>query len=199
MSLPGENLNTTSEIAALGRLVELCLPCLDVAGAATFQPSGAESLDDDWNRWVSDIFVPVLRPSMPALQDAAAHNDLSELLRLDVSLGAALPADAARGSLIVGRRALNDFLPPQGAKLLELLRLAAAENTAAGQLATIFAVRAHVFHLPGVQVTMALLLAECILGASLVGVTLPADRVSGLMGLAMRQLAAAPSLHLMAV
>lgn len=99
----------------------------------------------------------------------------------------------------VGRRALLDFQPPQGARLLERLRHAAGENAMAGQLATVFAVRAHVFHLPGVQVSMALLLAECVLGAGVVGVTLPAERASGLMGLAMRQLAAGPSLQLMAV
>jgi|688.fasta_scaffold175301_3 hypothetical protein len=199
MSLPGESPASTSDLTALWRLVELCLPCHEVVGAATFQPAGAESLAADWERWVREIFGPVLRPSINVLQEAAARQDLPDLLRLDASLGAALPACAARESSAVGRRALLDFTPPQGAKLLERLRHAAAENPTAGQLATIFAVRAHVFHLPGVQVAQALLLAECILGSGSIGVTLPAPWVSELMELALRQLSAAPSLQVVAV
>lgn len=198
MSQPSDS-PATSDLAALWRLVELCLPCHEACGAATFQPAGAESLDEDWDRWVDEIFVPVLQPAIPALQDAAARQDLPGILHRDVSLGAALPAAAARGGLTVGRRALLDFLPPQGAKLLERLRLAAVENAAAGQLATVFAVRAHVFHLPGVQVGMALLLAECVLGAAAAGVTLASSRASAMMECAVRRLAAAPALRLMAV
>jgi hypothetical protein len=184
---------------AMWRLVELCLPCHEVVGAATFQPAGAESLAADWERWVREIYGPLLRPSINSLQEAASRQDLPDLLRRDAMLGECLPANAARESLSVGRRALLDFTPPQGAKLLERLRHAAAEKIASGHLATVFAVRAHLFHLPGVQVAQALLLAECILGAGSNGVTLPAPRVSELLELALRQLSASPSLQVMAV
>jgi hypothetical protein len=141
----------------------------------------------------------VLRPSINAIQEAAARQDFPDLLRRDALLGESLPPNAARESLVVGRRALLDFTPPHGAKLLERLGHFAAENPAAGQFATVFAVRAHVFHLPGVQVALALLLAECILGAGSIGITLPALQVSELMELALRQLSAAPSLQVVAL
>jgi hypothetical protein len=188
-----------AEIAAWWRLVELCLPTHEKCGALTFAPSGTETLEGDWERWVTDVFLPVLHPALLSLQNAAAAQDSIRLFCEDAALGAALTADAAQRSLLSGRHLLLTCQPPQGAKFLERLRETALHRTEAGQLATIFAVRGQVFHLPFVQVAGALVLAECVLGADATGVTLPAARTIDLMQGAMDSVAAVPSVQLLAV
>ena len=175
-----------ADLAALWRMVELCVPSHEECGAATFLPRGAETLEADWQDWVATVYSPVLLPSLPGLQQSASGGAFNALLGGDAALGAALPVSAAGRSLAAGRRALLDFCPPQGAKLLERLREAAATNASAGHLATVFAARAHAFHLPSVQCGAAFLLAECVLGASAVGITLSADRTAELLGTAGR-------------
>ena len=187
-----------AEIAAWWRLVELCLPTHEKCGALTFAPSGTETLEGDWERWVTDVFLPVLHPALLSLQNAAAAQDSVRLLCEDAALGA-LTADAAQRSLLSGRHLLLACQPPQGAKFLERLRETALHRTEAGQLATIFAVRGQIFHLPFVQVAGALVLAECVLGADAAGVTLPAARTIDLMQGAMDSVAAVPSVQLLAV
>ncbi len=142
---------------------------------ATFRPRGVETLDSDWDAWTEAIFVQALRPSLVVSQEASAAQNFQALLAADAALGAALPQASSSASLSAGRRVLLDFIPPRGAKLLERLRGAAEANDAAGHLATVFAVRANIFHIPSVQASGALLLAECILGA---GVALPAVRTA---------------------
>lgn len=188
-----------AEIAAWWRLVELCLPSHDACGALTFAPSGPETLEADWERWVADTFLPVLHPSLLALQDAAAAQDCARLLAGDAALGAALSAVASARSLSAGRDLLVSFQSPQGARLLERLRDAVSANSEAGHLATVFAARGNIFHLPFVQVAGALLLAECVLGADAAGVTLPAGRTIDLMQGAMDSMAAIPAVRLLAV
>lgn len=188
-----------AEIAAWWRLVELCLPTHDKCGALTFAPSGTETLEGDWERWVTDVFLPVLHPALLSLQIAAAAQDGVGLLSEDAALGAALTADAGQRSLLCGRHLLLACQPPQGAKFLERLRETALHRAEAGQLATIFAVRGQVFHLPFVQVAGALVLAECVLGTDAAGVTLPAARTIDLMQGAMDSVAAVPSVQLLAV
>jgi len=173
-----------SDLAALWRMVEVCLPAHEECGAITFLPRGGETIEADWQEWAASVYAPVIAPALPAIQNLAAGASFISLLGEDAALGAALSAPAAERSLAAGRRALLDFRPPQGAKLLDNLREAAADNAAAGHLATIFAVRAHVFHLPSVQATAALLLAECILGAAAVGLTLSAKRTAELLAAA---------------
>ncbi len=168
-------------IAALWRIAEVCLPSHETCGPATFTPHGDVNLDADWDEWIGGMFMPVLGPSLTALQDAATSQSLDRLLAADVDLGRSLSGRAARGSLLAGRAALLDFVPPRGARLLERLRGAAAECGEAGHMATVFAVRAHVFHFPGVQVSGAYLLAECVLGAAETGVTLPTGRAAAMM------------------
>lgn len=191
--------DSAAELAAWWRLVELCLPSHAECGALTFAPSGAETLAVDWERWVADSFLPVLHPSLLALQNAAAAQDPARLLAEDNALGAALPEEAARRSLRAGRHLLLSFQPPQGAKVLERLREGAAARAGAGHIATVFAVRGRVFHLPFVQVAGALLLAECVLGADTAGVTLPAGRTITLLQGAMDSMTAAPAVQLLAV
>lgn len=188
-----------AEIAAWWRLVELCLPSHDACGALTFAPSGPETLGADWDRWVADTFLPVLHPSLLAMQNAAAAQDCARLLAEDAALGTALAGEAPARSLSAGRHLLLSFQPPQGAKLLERLRDAALSRGEAGHLATVFAARGHVFHLPFVQVAGALLLAECVLGADAAGVTLPAGRTVELLQGAMDSMAAVPAVQLLAV
>jgi hypothetical protein len=188
-----------AEIAAWWRLVELCLPSHEQCGAITFAPAGAESLEADWNDWVTSIFLPVLHPSLTALQSAAAMQDAARLLAEDAALGTALPAAAASGSLTAGRHLLLAFSPPQGAKLLEKLSEAAGTDASVGHLATAFAVRGQVFYLPFLQVAGALLLAECVLGADAAGVTLPAARTITLLQSALDRMAALPAVQLLAV
>ncbi|MFM8886276.1 MAG: hypothetical protein ACKOKC_07670 [Chthoniobacterales bacterium] len=173
-----------SDLAALWRMVEVCLPAHEDCGAITFLPRGGETLEEDWQEWALTTYAPVLVPALPAMQLLAADASFTALLGEDAALGTALSVPAAQRSLAAGRRALLDFRPPQGAKLLDNLREAAATNASAGHLATVFAVRAHVFHLPSVQATAALLLAECVLGAAAVGLTLPAKRTAELLGAA---------------
>ncbi len=173
-----------SDLAALWRMVEVCLPAHEECGAITFLPRGGETIEADWQEWAASVYAPVIAPALPAIQHLAASASFISLLGEDAALGAALSAPAAERSLAAGRRALLDFRPPQGAKFLDNLREAAADNAAAGHLATIFAVRAHVFHLPSVQATAALLLAECILGAAAVGLTLSAKRTAELLAAA---------------
>ncbi len=168
-------------IAVWWRIVEVCLPSHETCGAATFCPGGGRNLDADWDEWIAGMFMPLLGPSLSALQDVATSQSLDRLLAADGDLGRSLSGRAARGSLLAGRAALLDFVPPRGAKLLERLRGAAAERREAGHMATVFAVRAHVFHLPGVQVAGAYLLAECVLGAAEARLTLPAGRVAAMM------------------
>lgn len=171
-----------TDLAALWRIVELCIPSHEECGAVTFLPQGAETLEADWQGWVASVYAPILLPALPPLLQSASESAFTALLGGDASLGAALPVPVAARSLAAGRRSLLDFRPPQGAKLLDRLREAAVVNDSAGHLATVFAVRAHAFHLPTVQCGAALLLAECVLGASAVGITLSARRTSELLG-----------------
>lgn len=187
----------SADLAALWRIVELCLPSHKESGAATFLPRGSETLAADWESWLAAVHAPIIRPALPDLHNFASAAALTSLLGADAALSVALPAPEAQRSLAAGRRALLDFRPPQGTKLLERLRDAAAHNLAAGHLATVFAVRAHAFHLPAVQTASALLLAECVLGASATGVTLSARQTAELLSVAGR--AAAPPAQLIAV
>lgn len=186
-------------ISAWWRVVELCLPSHEGCGALTFRPEGAETLERDWHDWVGRIFLPALHPSLGALQAAAVSQDWPALLSADAALGASLGPEASAGSLAAGRHLLFSFQPPQGAKLLERLRAAAAENPQTGHLATVFVVRGHIFHLPMVEVGGALRLAECVLGAAAAGVTLPAGRTIDLLQAAADRVASAPAVQLLAV
>jgi hypothetical protein len=188
-----------AEIAAWWRVVELCLPSHEECGALTFAPSGAETLGAEWESWLNQIFLPVLHPSLRAMQTAAAGQDSVRLLAEDAALGAALPADAAARSLSDGRHLLLSFAPPQGAKMLERLRDAVSAGHETGHVATAFAVRGNIFHLPFLQVAGALLLAEAVLGAGSAGVTLPAGRTIGVMQTALQSMAAVPAGQLLAV
>ena len=188
-----------AQVAAWWRLVELCLPSHEECGPVTFAPAGEETLAADWDRWLADVFLPVVHPALLALQTAAATQDPARVLAEDGALGRSLPPGACRGSLSAGRHLLLSFRPPQAAKLLERLSEAAATDPAVGQAATVFAVRGHAFHLPFRQVEGALLLAECVLGADAAGVTLPAARTAGLLQGAFDRLAAWPGVQLMAV
>ena len=183
-----------SDLAALWCMVEVCLPAHEDCGAVTFLPRGGETLEADWREWAVSVYAPVVAPALPAIQHLAAKASFTALLGEDAALGAALSSPAAERSLAAGRRALLDFRPPQGAKLLDNLREAAVANAAAGHLATVFAVRAHVFHLPSVQAMAALLLAECVLGAAAVGVTLSAKRTAELLAAAGSIVAPEPKL-----
>ena len=174
----------------LWRIAELCLPSHEECGAVTFRPRGGETFGDDWSAWLDGTRAQILRDAFLALHRHASEQCFASLLAADAALGAALPEFAARASLIEGRRALLGFTPPRGAKIIERLREASACNEAAGHLATVFSARAQAFHIPAVQAEMALVLAECILGASSVGLTLPAVRTAELMSLAS---AAAPA------
>lgn len=167
-------------IAAWWRMVEVCLPSRENCGAVTFSPSGAATLDADWDAWVSGLYVPVLKPSLCALQIAAASQSLNAMLRAEHDLAQALPESAVCASLAAGRCALLDFVPPRGARLLERMRQAAVDSDATGHLPAVFAARAHVFHLPSVQVAGAYLLAECVLGAGDAGTALPDARVAAM-------------------
>jgi len=188
-----------AEIAAWWRLVELCLPSHEACGAITFAPAGEETLEAEWDGWLTDVFLPVVHPALAALQAAAVTQDTARVWSEDAALGGALPAAAARRSLTAGRHLLFSCQPPQAARLLERLRDAAAADQAAGQLATVFAVRGRTFHLPFLQVAGALLLAECVLGADAAGVTLPAPRTIVLLQRALDRLAARPAVQLLAV
>jgi hypothetical protein len=188
-----------AEIAAWWRVVELCLPSHEECGAVTFMPSGSETLEADWERWLAEIFLPVLHPSLTALQAAAATQDVTRLLAEDAALGAALPVAVGRGSLVAGRHLLLSFDPPQAEKFLERLREAVAAQESAGHLATVFVARGRIFHLPSLQVAGALLLAECILGADAAGVTLPASRTIGMLQKALDRMASLPAVQLLAV
>lgn len=188
-----------AEIAAWWRLVELCLPSHEECGALTFTPAGAETLQADWEQWLTDTFLPAVHPSLAALQSAAATQDVARVLSGDAALGRSLSSAAARGSLAAGRHLLLSFQPPQAAKLLERLREAAAMDNQVGHAATVFAVRGRTFHLPFLQVAGALLLAECVLGADAAGVTLPAPRTACLLQSALDRMAALPAAQLLAV
>lgn len=182
------------DLATMWRMVELCLPAHEECGALTFLPRGEELFEADWIDWAAAVYAPILAPALLSLQHCAATTAFTALLGEDAALGAALSASAARRSLAAGRRALLDFRPPQGAKLLDRLRDAAATNLAAGHLATVFAVRAHAFHLPAVQFSAALLLSECVLGASAIGLTLSARRTAEFVGSVIRFAPAAAQL-----
>ncbi|MBE2180556.1 MAG: hypothetical protein IAE97_08805 [Chthoniobacterales bacterium] len=196
---PHPSTEAAAEVAAWWRLVELCLPSHEACGAATFRPAGAETLGKDWEEWVREIFHPVLRPSLFSLQAAAAAQDVRTLAEVDGRLGFALPGPAAQGSLAAGRRVLFGCVPPQGSRMLERLRSIAGNDGTVGHMATVFSARAHVFHLPSVQMAGAMLLAECVLGAESVGVVLSASRtVEMLQGVA-EPLTAAPAVHVIAV
>ena len=124
---------------------------------------------------------------------------MDRLVSEDRILGAALPDEAARRSVVAGRQLVLSFQPPRGARMLERLRDAVVADETTGHLATIFAARGHVFHLPFVQVAGALLLAECVLGADAAGVTLPAERTIVLLQSALDSMAAVPAVQLLAV
>ena len=199
MLQPVPTSDPAAEIAAWWRLVGLCLPSHEVCGAVTFAPAGPETLEADWDRWVAEVFLPALHPSLTALQSAAARQDVVAVLAEDAAIGAELPADLSGGSLAAGRHLLTAFQPPQGARLLERLSEAALVDSSAGHLATVFAARGQAFHLPFLQVVGALLLAECVLGADAAGVTLPATQTIDLLQSAWDRMAALPAVQLLAV
>jgi hypothetical protein len=196
---PVANEDAAGEISSWWRTVELCLPCHGECGAASFRPAGAETLDADWERWVGGVYLPVLRPALTGAQDAARTSDLRHLTAIDARTAAALSGEASAGSLAAGRHLLFSCGPPQGARLLQLFAGAAREDDSTGHLATAFAVRGHVFHVPGVQLAGAFLLAEGVLGADSAGVTLPAGRAIALLHAALELSAAEPALHVLAV
>lgn len=191
--MPGD----PADLAPLWRIVELCLPLHGECGAATFAPRGGETLEDDWDEWVDGIYAPILAPALLSLRDFASNARLTSLLGADAALGGTLPADAAQRSLKAGRRVLLDVRPPKGVKLLDQLRGAALNNSESGHLATVFAARAHAFHVPAVQSSAALLLAECVLGASGAGVVLSSGQTAELLAAAGR--ANPPAVQLIAV
>ena len=197
MKLPPAT-GAAAEVAAWWKLVELCLPSHEACGAATFQPAGVETLEADWDEWVRCVFRPVLRPALLSLQAAASTQDIRALLDGERRLGAALSAPAARGSLAAGRKVLSDCRAPLGARMLERLAVDAHDG-AVGHLATVFSVRSHVFHLPSVQVGGAMLLAECVLGAGSVGVTLAASPTVDMLQRAADSMPVAPALQVLAV
>ena len=199
MLQPVPTSDPAAEIAAWWRLVGLCLPSHEVCGAVTFVPAGSETLDADWDRWVAEVFLPVLHPSLTALQSAAARQDVAAVLAEDAALGAELPADLSGASLAAGRHLLTAFQPPQGARLLERLSEAALIGPSTGHLATVFAARGQAFHLPFLQVAGALLLAECVLGADAAGVTLPATQTIDLLQSALDRMATLSAVQLLAV
>jgi hypothetical protein len=192
--------DVSHEVASWWRMAELCLPCHEVCGAATFAPSGAKSLDDEWQLWVAETFVPVISPALLALQKATEEQSLPTLLEKDFALDTVLAEPARKRSLACGREVLLGQTPPQGAKLLERLREIAQTNENCGHLATLFAVRGGVFHLPYLQVAGAYLLVEAVLGADSAGITLPADRVTAMLSVARASATPAESpAHLVAV
>jgi len=199
MLQPVPTSDSAAEIAAWWRLVGLCLPSQEECGAITFVPVGSETLEVDWDRWVTEVFLPVLYPSLTALQSAAARQDLAAVLAEDAALGAGLPADLSDGSLTAGRHLLAAFRPPQGARLLERLSEAAVIERSVGHLVTVFAARGQAFHLPFLQVAGALLLAESVLGADAAGVTLPAPQTIRMLQSALDRMAALPAAQLLAV
>ena len=153
-------------------------------------------LEADWDAWVDAVYVPVIWPALGKLLSAACAQDVRAVLQADALLGSSLPADAASSSLATGRRTLDECVPPRGARLLEVVRASAARTESIGHIATVFAVRGHVFHLPGVQMSGALLLAECVAGADSIGVALPAFQAADLVhrALAAMRRGAAPRL-----
>ena len=175
------NADVSTEVASWWRMVELCLPCHEVCGAATFAPTGAGTLEDEWVKWAQESFVTVLRPALFDLQTAADEQSLPGLLGREAALNGALSASFRSRSLACGREALLGQTPPRGAKLLERLRDTAASEDNCGHLATIFALRGRIFHLPFLQVIGAYLLAEAVLGAESTGITLPAERVAAML------------------
>lgn len=178
------NADVSTEVASWWRMVELCLPCHEVCGAATFAPTGAGTLEEDWAKWVQETFVTVLCPALFDLQAVADEQSLPGLLGREAVLSEALSAPARSRSLACGRQALLGQTPPQGAKLLERLRDTAVTEDNCGHLATIFALRGRIFHLPFLQVAGAYLLAEAVLGAESAGITLPAERVAAMLNTA---------------
>lgn len=192
--------DVSTEVASWWRMVELCLPCHEVCGAATFAPTGADKLEEEWEKWMQESFVTVLRPALFDLQAAADEQSLPGLLGREAALSEVLSAPARSRSLACGREALLGQTPPQGAKLLERLRETAAAVSNCGHLSTIFAVRGRVFHLPFLQVAGAYLLAEAVLGAESAGITLPAERVAAMLNAARVSASSAePGAHLVAV
>ena len=120
--------DSAAEIAAWWRLVELCLPSHEECGALTFATSGAETLEADWQRWVTGVFLPVLHPALIALQNAAAAQDSVRLLAGDAALGAALSHEDARRNRAAGRHLLLPYATPQVAKLLAWVDRAGAPS-----------------------------------------------------------------------
>ena len=175
------NAQTAEELAAWWRVVELCLPSHRQGGAATFQPAGAESVEAEWDIWLAEIFHPFLGPSLRSMQEASTAQSLTALSAADASLGATLPGAVSQASLAAGRTALLDFAPPQGARLLERWQGAARDNASSGHLVSVFAVRGHIFHLPSLQVTGALLLAEFLAGAIAAGAAPSADLTAAML------------------
>lgn len=190
----------TAQLAAWWRLVEMCHPSHAQGGAATFCPTGASTLEDEWEAWVEQIYAPLLGPSFAALYQAASGaSPLNALAAVERALNTTLSEAPRQRSLALGRKSLLDFVPPQGAKLLERLRQAAETDKTLGHFVTVFAVRAHVFHLPVVEISAALLLAECLLGAESLGVTLSTTRAATLIRRAREAASGAASWNVVAV
>lgn len=158
-------------------MVELCLPGHTQCGAATFCPTGWKTLEKEWDEWVEEIYLPTLACDLSFCYTLCALNEIGDYLNSDVMCGCMLEGAVGERSIAVGRRTLIDYLPPRGAKMLGQYRRMALNDTQRGHMVLVLLMRGFIFHLPVLEISIALLLAESVLGARSIGVTLPAEQL----------------------
>ena len=131
---------------ALLRAVRFCHPGWDLVGSLSFRPAPLES--PVWKIWQDGVFTAIYLPQVFAAHAAASRGDLAALLCADAAMDAALPAAAAAAGRLSGQRLAAHFPAPPAEKQLARYSQRVLQGETPGQLATLMAARAAVFHFP---------------------------------------------------
>jgi len=123
------------------------------AGASTFCPllpvdGAGPVLETAWNEWLSGRFVPVLGGPFCRIHEAAGQMRVSEILRADADIDAALNSEEERRSLAAAKAFLEGREKVRHMPQLVRLMDAISSGETPGHVTTLFAMQAGLYHLP---------------------------------------------------
>lgn len=143
--------------AEIFRLVRLCAPDLASLGVITFE--GQAENKSQRRQWRDAVFLPVLVPAVGEAW-AAAKRGFREMAAADAALNAKLAGPLARNSRAAGRLIAASLHAPAGEHGLDKFLRAIGSGGSPGNMATVFAARASIFHFPKDIILAGLVFAE---------------------------------------
>ncbi|HEY5893981.1 MAG TPA: urease accessory UreF family protein [Chthoniobacterales bacterium] len=144
------------------RVTRLANPAAAAMGPVTFR-AGFRITDHNWEPWLHTV-LPVLLPVLREAMALGGSHLGRELVALDQNGLDALPKSMQEASARAGRLLLKHS-PPNGAKALQKLTVAAGKGDTPGHLATVFGARCGVFSIGARVAAMAYVFQELTLGA----------------------------------